>query len=207
MIRKLLLTATAFTALSGAALAADLPSRVAAPVPFPLPALTWTGFYVGVNAGGVLLKNTTVQGDEDLSYLPLTGKAIGGTVGGTVGYNWQFGHAVLGAEGDFNWVGAKTDRILGYDSAAWMNTKFTNIYDGYACNDTSEYSGCGEKTKLGLAVGAGVEMMLTRNISAKAEYLFVNMPTYTVSDAYSGEYPYHHDVDMQVFRAGLNYHF
>src|SRR6185436_15434663 len=41
--------------LASAALAADLPRRVAPPVysPPPLPAFTWTGFYIGVNAGGI----------------------------------------------------------------------------------------------------------------------------------------------------------
>ena len=45
---------TALTIISGAALAADLPARVAPP-PYvaPLPVFTWTGAYVGVNAGYV----------------------------------------------------------------------------------------------------------------------------------------------------------
>ena len=31
----------------------------------------------------------------------------GGLIGGTVGYNWQFGQAVIGAEGDVDWSGIK----------------------------------------------------------------------------------------------------
>ncbi len=40
--------------LSGPALAADLPSRKAPPPTYiaPAPVATWTGFYVGLNAGG-----------------------------------------------------------------------------------------------------------------------------------------------------------
>ena len=55
MIRKLLLSTTAAAAMIGSATAADLPSRRPPPpvayVP-PVPFFTWTGFYVGVNAGG-----------------------------------------------------------------------------------------------------------------------------------------------------------
>ena len=54
MMRKILLASVALCSAS-AAFAADLPSRVAAPAPAPLayaaPVFTWTGFYVGVNAG------------------------------------------------------------------------------------------------------------------------------------------------------------
>ena len=31
----------------------------------------------------------------------------GGQVGGTAGYNWQFGNAVLGLEGDIDWSNLK----------------------------------------------------------------------------------------------------
>ena len=51
MIRKVLLS-TVFAATAGAAVAADLPSTKG-PAPFVAPPVfTWTGFYVGLNAGG-----------------------------------------------------------------------------------------------------------------------------------------------------------
>src|SRR5436190_5907149 len=31
----------------------------------------------------------------------------GGLIGGTIGYNWQFAGAVVGAEGDIDWSGIK----------------------------------------------------------------------------------------------------
>src|SRR5215211_3167666 len=54
-MKKLLLSSVALLGLSATALAADLPRRtVVAPAPVPfvaVPVFTWTGFYVGVNAG------------------------------------------------------------------------------------------------------------------------------------------------------------
>src|SRR5215217_9711485 len=54
-MKKLLLSSVALFGLSTAAMAADLPRRqYVAPAPVPVvavPVFTWTGFYVGVNAG------------------------------------------------------------------------------------------------------------------------------------------------------------
>jgi len=60
---------------------------------------TWTGFYLGINGGGGWGRSQWDAVDTfDLS---------GGLIGGTVGYNWQFGQAVIGAEGDIDWSGIK----------------------------------------------------------------------------------------------------
>src|SRR5437763_6476458 len=90
----------AFTA--GAALAADLPSRYA-PQPYKAPiyspVYSWTGFYLGINGGGGWGRS---QWDGINKF-----DVSGGVVGGTIGYNWQFGQAVVGAEGDIDWSGIK----------------------------------------------------------------------------------------------------
>jgi outer membrane immunogenic protein len=50
-MKKLLLSSVALVGLTVGATAADLPRRVA-PAPYvPVPVFTWTGFYIGVNAG------------------------------------------------------------------------------------------------------------------------------------------------------------
>ena len=78
--------------LSGIAGAVDLP------VPPPPVAIApqWTGFYVGLNAGGGFGDANNDFGFASVD-LPLKG-AIGG---GQVGYNWQTGPMVLGLETDF----------------------------------------------------------------------------------------------------------
>ena len=51
------------------------------------PYYNWTGLYVGINGGGGWgTANWNSTGDFDVS---------GGVVGGTVGYNWQFGTWVV----------------------------------------------------------------------------------------------------------------
>src|SRR3954467_9766636 len=54
-MKKLLLSSVALFGLSAAAMAADLPRRqYVAPAPVPVvavPVFTWTGFYIGGNAG------------------------------------------------------------------------------------------------------------------------------------------------------------
>src|SRR5215207_1951339 len=58
-MKKLLLSSVALFGLTATVMAADLPRRtVVAPAPFvAVPVFTWTGFYVGVNAGGAFSNN------------------------------------------------------------------------------------------------------------------------------------------------------
>lgn len=64
----------------------------------------WTGFYVGVSGGGA-------YGNTQLSF-PVTGtnsnpQLAGIMFGGQGGYNHQFGHWVVGAEGEGGWLNAR----------------------------------------------------------------------------------------------------
>lgn len=109
--------------LGGPALAADLPSRKAPPPVYtaPEPVALWTGFYVGLNAGGTFggsqNANTTAA---DLLDPPGTaaGAAFAASAsgqtstnntgfigGGQVGYNYQFNRSfVAGLEADIQGV-------------------------------------------------------------------------------------------------------
>ena len=52
-MKKIFLSSVALLGMAVAAQAADLPRRTMAPAPYvaAVPVFTWTGFYVGVNAG------------------------------------------------------------------------------------------------------------------------------------------------------------
>ena len=96
-MKKYLLASVAALGLvaAGAASAADLPSRkgpIAAPVYMP-PAFTWTGFYVGANAG-YGWGNVNTNGFGQVSDLD------GFVGGGQIGYNYQMGQFVVGLEAD-----------------------------------------------------------------------------------------------------------
>lgn len=118
---------TAFFAVcfaGGTACAADRP--IVAPLLYPaVPVMpvTWTGLYFGVNAGygwaggstttffeGDLQGGTTTQfglGPSELSATTLgsSGNPSGAIAGGQIGFNWQAGMLVFGAEADGQWSG------------------------------------------------------------------------------------------------------
>jgi outer membrane immunogenic protein len=121
-LRKILIATAALIALINSALAADLPNVKGPPVFTPPPAFSWTGFYVGANAGAA-------WGDFDNSYmvpgspsppnfLPAdaaalstngsnTFRPVGFTGGAQVGYNYQINALVLGVETDFDYLGLR----------------------------------------------------------------------------------------------------
>jgi outer membrane immunogenic protein len=115
MHRRLLAAAYAALVVAGAvsAQAADLPTRKEAPAPvFVPPPFTWTGFYIGANAGGVWSSGSHVSTTAFFNGFPVLttdfpntnfGSSQSGFIGGgQAGYNWQTGSFVLGVETDFD---------------------------------------------------------------------------------------------------------
>ena len=126
-MNKLLIATTAAVALAtvGTAGAADLPVKARAVAPI----WSWTGCYVGANVGGTRLPTTAdlspggsylnapgtnpppnLQGSGDIATdIPALSHSYamtpsGWEAGGQVGCNAQWGAAVLGVEGDWQWT-------------------------------------------------------------------------------------------------------
>jgi len=106
MFRKVLL-ATAFAALSTAALAADLPAKAKPSTTFQnfLTAYNGSGLYVGVNIGG---------GGGSASVASANVVSLQGLVGLTIGYGWAVTPTNFAfVEGDFDAMNLSTGSNLG----------------------------------------------------------------------------------------------
>ena len=118
-ISSLLAVAALATSSAGAAMAADLPMRSAPPAPYyAAPVFTWTGFYIGVNAGASFANTaglatpagfTAANGfvNTTNSFGPFRGSSsgVGFVGGGQAGYNFQTGMFVYGLETDIDYFG------------------------------------------------------------------------------------------------------
>jgi outer membrane immunogenic protein len=188
---------------------------------------SWTGFYVGLNAG---------YGWGDADHQPGNGGTgindfdiDGGFAGGQVGYNWQIDRFVIGAEADIQWSGIEGDcdpgecgvpqstsheidwfgtvrARLGYAAGEWM----PYITGGYAFGDATRTTGAGGGAEAdngidGWVAGAGVEWAFAPNWSAKAEYQYLDFGDETY-DFPAGIDPVV-DLTVHTVRIGVNYRF
>jgi outer membrane immunogenic protein len=182
----------------GSAQSADLPLK-AAPAYLP-PAPVWSGWYIGLHAGGAWQHSdvSTLTGYGNGGY-----SGAGFIGGGQIGYNWQKGNLVLGLEGDISGLSggangfATSDGTPGKNISAkirWLSTIRGRM--GLAVNDTMAYVTAGvaiggvknsllnvanglaksvSKTRVGWAVGGGIEHMWSRNWTIGLEAMFVDL--------------------------------
>ncbi len=210
----------ALAALMGSAAAADLRPAPAPyyKAPVVIPAYNWTGFYVGVNGGGGFGgSNWDSTGSFNLS---------GGLIGGTVGYNYQWGQAVLGVEGDIDWTNIKGSTTAfcapGCQTAnSWLSTARVRL--GYAADRFMPYvTGGGAfgnikatvpglpgatDTNAGWTVGGGIEAALIGNWTGKVEYLYVNLGSFNCGVNCGVPAANNVSFHSNILRAGVNYRF
>jgi outer membrane immunogenic protein len=205
----------------GAASAADLSRPPPTAPPYVPPYYNWTGFYIGVNGGGA-------WGTSNWSPLPGSFNTSGGLVGGTLGYNWQFGQWVWGLEGDADWsdiqgnttgpgcgIGGicttKNDFLatvrgrLGFAADRWM----PYVTGGLAIGDIKSSNPIAfgvDQTNAGWTVGGGLEFALASNWTAKVEYLYVDLGNVNCTVTCS---PLTNSVSFtaNVVRGGFNWRF
>jgi len=118
----LLATASGVAAAAAAATAA----QAAPPVPY-----TWTGFYVGLNAGANWQTwhgsaNYTYEG-TNYPFYNASDTSVGFIGGGQIGYNWQSGNYVFGVEADISGLtgGSSVDISSGKSASSsikWLST-------------------------------------------------------------------------------------
>jgi outer membrane immunogenic protein len=236
-MKKILLAGVAFAALSGTAFAADLPSRVAAPAPIiaAVPLFTWTGFYVGVNAGYGWNSGNSQFVDPAFGYAG-NNSDDGGFVGGAqIGYNYQIGQFVIGVETDLQYanVGNKSNSYYaggiysGNDSDGYFGTvraragvafdrALIYVTGGLAYGDLGNNNYAGLTTSPYGYYANNNDTNVGWTVGGGVEYAFTNNLTAKIEGLYvnldtqnSGGLYYagNGDTEFGVVRAGLNYKF
>lgn len=193
--------ALAVALMSNAAAAAEI-------APYAAPAarnLFWQGPYVGANLG--YQWGLATNGASKLS----------GVAGGLQsGYSWQIGSFVFGGETDVQLSDAD-HRFAGWKfSNPWFGTMRARA--GIATGNLLFYGTVGlaygsltaknptvvseSRTSAGWAAGAGVEIALMANWTARAEYLYVDLNdrSFVLTGA-------NHGIESNLLRIGVNYRF
>src|SRR5262245_46487902 len=214
--------------------------------------------------GLVPFEQAVILGRNELSQTSLggSGKLSGAIAGGQIGFNWQAGWAVFGAEFDAQWSGQRGSFVPSSSSqpvilnagvlpatcsmvrcfasesvqiklllpgSARCGVAFDSIMPyvtaGAALASVSDdliltiggvsgaFNTDSGSSRLGWTAGAGVDIALTSNWSARFEYLYVNVDDIT---SFNGRIPNvlgvgftnkHIDVRDNIVRVGVNYRF
>jgi outer membrane immunogenic protein len=189
-----------------------------------VPAITWAGFYAGVQAGSVFGDEFTFErNDTNELVVDIDDTWL---VGAHLGYNWQRGTVVFGVEGDWSYLGG--DRGIELDD---LNTTGLQQDDnwlasvrgrlGYATGSTLLYATAGvaflhtttdfvedlfdvdifSDTSVGFVAGVGVEHKFTPNVSLGLEGLSYSFDEVSSLPGFSFER------DLWSVRGRVSYHF
>jgi outer membrane immunogenic protein len=237
-MKRMLFAGAVMLAATGSTLAADLPPSMPPPppprapaayVPVAPPMYNWGGIYVGIN-GGYGFGSSNWSSAATASS---TGNfnVQGPVAGGTLGANFQTGQFVFGIEGDGDWsnikgsasttnavcpgcqtantwlatlrarAGVAWDRVLIFGTAGGAGGSINASGTGITSTSNSEF---------GWTAGGGLEFGITDNLTAKVEYLYVDLqngsfscPATCTGGPFTGSVSF----TTSLARAGLNLKF
>ncbi len=91
--------------------------------------------------------------------------------------------------------------------AGWLFTPTLLVYGtaGFAYGGVSAWNQTNIRT--GWTAGGGVEWMFAPNWSAKVEYLYADLQSGGITGTFGYNYGYHFHPELNIVRAGVNYHF
>ena len=188
--------------LATPAAAADLAYKAPQAAYAVAPVFTWTGFYLGANAG-------YGWGEADYS------GDIDGFAGGIqAGYNYQLsGPFVIGVEADIQYSNIGSG-VFELDYFGTVRARAGFAVDQFLLFGTAGFAyGRGsyeiagltnDQTNVGWTVGAGAEYAIDLNWSVKAEYLYMDLGDETYSTIGG---PIDVGLTSNIVRAGVNYRF
>jgi outer membrane immunogenic protein len=221
MIRAVLASAALCAIFGQVGNAADDPGP-ANPPPLPPPVLapiySWTGIYMGINAGygAARLMENASSGADNLS---ASESGSGLIAGGQIGANYQSGVFVVGFEVDEQWSNQRstynlfgttvTDKVVAFGTARVrggiaIDRVLLYLTGGgaYAVRNVAIPTASVSVQRIGFVGGAGVEGLITPNVTLRAEYLY--MQTLDDTSAISGAQVTSHLSD-NIFRVGINF--
>jgi outer membrane immunogenic protein len=208
--------------------AADMPAQ---PSPAAVAAPLWTGFYIGLHGGGGWGRSRLEDPDFQITYQPAYVDSRGALAGAQMGANWQFGNVVVGGELDASWSSVKgstapdpafflsglavqyqalatgTGRV-GYAAGNWLGY----VKGGVAWANIDFKSGTAtanidvDHQRTGLTAGAGVEMALLGNLSARLEYDYIYFGAAAIALG-TRRNPSNVEHELHLLKLGLNWRF
>jgi outer membrane immunogenic protein len=186
--------------------------------PVLAPIYSWTGIYMGINAGygTARLIESASSGADSLS---ASESGSGLIAGGQIGANYQSGVFVVGFEVDEQWSNQRstynlfgttvTDKVVAFGTARVrggiaMDRVLLYLTGGgaYAVRNVAIPTASVSVQRIGFVGGAGVEGLITPKITLRAEYLY--MRTLDDTSTISGAQVTSH-VSDNIFRVGINF--
>lgn len=214
-ITSLALASAAVVASMGIAQAADVGRRAPAYVPPPVvnvapAAYNWSGAYVGLTGG---------YGWAGFGSSATVSDGSGFLAGGYVGYNMQTPtNWVFGIEADAMWSGIDGSSGAAQSEINWLSTLRGRV--GYAFDRFLVYGTAGGalagvsqtdatptsqgKSHFGWTAGAGVEMAVSQNVTARLEYNYVGLGNKTYSNLVG---PPSTGPNVNLLKVGLGFKF
>jgi outer membrane immunogenic protein len=192
---------------------------------------SWAGFYIGGHIGGAWSSLDVDAFNEDGNKFKNDTSGVFG--GGTIGYNFQTGNWVYGAEVDLGAMGLSHSTVNPVDAAIVSKIGSGFYMDatarlGYAFDKTlvyakggyAYYGGSISVTDIpetggfvkasgfnGWTVGGGIEYKIAPSWSVKAEYQFFDFGTTHLIMPSDTVDNYGNRLTIQTVKAGVNYHF
>jgi outer membrane immunogenic protein len=196
---------------------------------YVLPPFSWTGFYVGANLGGGWASGSL---NDNFTGASVGAGASGVVGGGKLGYNYQIGNFVLGAEADFEGTSLNATRssgiLQGSANTNWITTVAARfgvaadnwLYYGKAgggwvgnsatlTNTLTGASVSSSNTNGGWLVGAGVEWAFAPRWSASLEYNYLGLNSWNANSTVFAPAADRFSVNrnVQTVLVGVNYRF
>lgn len=178
----------------------------------------WTGLYVGGTLG-YAFGDARARGD--IGNFPFEQEGAVGTI--FAGYNWQIGRTVLGVEADIGTGGFGAEKVTPFGTlqtevnaigsfrarAGLLLSPALLVYGtaGLAwANMDIGFAGLTHQSEtfFGWQIGTGAELMVSRNVTLRLEYLFTDLEKSGV--VHSGQ-TNGYDMEFHTVRAGVSFKF